>query len=153
MTFGLQSALANFQRAHGWYSPSSLSVCISLSGWHCHLQPRLGAQSYQISGCDGRLLEKGVHVNSEKIAIKMEKFKYIVGSGMVKSQINKEEAIQAFPHSVTKKQVCAFLGLVGYYWRFVPTFFTIASPLTDNETEKVSHGLVEWHSWVSFSGA
>ncbi|CAM5105440.1 unnamed protein product [Natator depressus] len=50
---------------------------------------------------------------------------------MVKLQLNKLEAIQNWPRMNRKKQVRAFLGVVGYYPRFIPHFATRVSPLTD----------------------
>ena len=35
------------------------------------------------------------------------------------------------PQPVTKKDVRAFPGLVGYYWWFIPQFAVDATPLTD----------------------
>lgn len=49
--------------------------------------------------------------------------------------------INNFPEPRTKTDVRAFLGLVGYYQRYIPNFSQIASPLTDTlrkgEPEKV----------------
>ncbi|CAM5086574.1 unnamed protein product [Natator depressus] len=50
---------------------------------------------------------------------------------MVKPQLNKLEAIQNWPQPNQKKQVPAFLGVVGYYQQFIPHFATRASLLTD----------------------
>ncbi|CAM4582851.1 unnamed protein product [Caretta caretta] len=52
---------------------------------------------------------------------------YVVGRGLV----NKVKAIQGWPRLVHKKQVRAFLGIVGYYQRFIPHFATRAGPLMD----------------------
>ena len=30
----------------------------------------------------------------------------------------------------TAKQVCTFLGLIGYYWKFIKVFAKMAKPLT-----------------------
>ena len=43
----------------------------------------------------------------------------------------KLEAVNNYPKPVCKKDVRAFLGLTGYYRRFVPHFATIAEPLTE----------------------
>ncbi|CAM4532654.1 unnamed protein product [Caretta caretta] len=56
---------------------------------------------------------------------------YVVGRGLVKPQRNKMEAMQGWPRPVCKKQVRAFLGIVGYYQRFIPHFTKRAGPLTD----------------------
>ena len=37
----------------------------------------------------------------------------------------------SFSMPQTKKQVRAFLGVTGYYRKFIPNFATIAVPLTD----------------------
>ena len=42
----------------------------------------------------------------------------------------KTEAIKAMHPPVNPKQVCAFLGLVGYYRKFIKNFAKIAKPLT-----------------------
>ncbi|CAM5159193.1 unnamed protein product [Eretmochelys imbricata] len=43
----------------------------------------------------------------------------------------KVEAIKDWPAPQTKKQVQALIGMVGYYWRFVPHFSSLAGPLTE----------------------
>ena len=42
----------------------------------------------------------------------------------------KTQAIQKMPPPTTPKQVCAFLGLVGYYRKCIKDFTKIAKPLT-----------------------
>ena len=43
---------------------------------------------------------------------------------------SKTQAIQQMHPPTTPKQVCAFLGLVGYYRKFIKNFAKIAKPLT-----------------------
>ena len=43
-----------------------------------------------------------------------------VGNGMVKAEMSKVEAIEKFPLPETKKDIRTFLGLTGYYRKFIP---------------------------------
>lgn len=45
-----------------------------------------------------------------------------------KPQEWKVEVMRHYPHPITKEQVCALLGLVGYYRCFVPNFSLLSSP-------------------------
>ena len=54
----------------------------------------------------------------------------ILGVEGIKPVPAKTEAIKAMHPPVNPKQVCAFLGLVGYYRKFIKNFAKIAKPLT-----------------------
>ena len=56
---------------------------------------------------------------------------HIVGNGEVRPEQPKLQAIQDFPIPKTKKHIRAFLGLTGYYHRFISSYAIIAAPLTD----------------------
>lgn len=55
---------------------------------------------------------------------------YHIVQGLLKPQEKNVEAMKRYPRPTTKKQVHAFLGLAGYYHRFVPNFSSLASPLS-----------------------
>ena len=68
---------------------------------------------------------------------------HVVGSGVVKPVTSKLQAVDQFPKPTTKKQVRSFLGLTGYYRRFIPHYATIAAPLS-NLTKKSEPDKVIW---------
>ncbi len=49
----------------------------------------------------------------------------------LKPQVQKIQAIQSCPPPSTKKLIRSFLGLVGWYRKFIPHFSTIVAPFTD----------------------
>ena len=55
---------------------------------------------------------------------------HILGMEGIRPVPAKTEAIKAMHPPVNPKQVCAFLGLVGYYRKFIKNFANIAKPLT-----------------------
>lgn len=61
----------------------------------------------------------------------IEYFGHIVSSSGVKADPHKLEAMSNWPIPSTTKQLRGFLGLTGYYYRFINGYASIASPLTD----------------------
>ena len=81
-----------------------------------------------------RLRDAGLTAKPKKCQFGMEQCIYlghVVGNGVVRPEQSKIEAVMNFPTPQTKKQVRAFLGVTGYYRKFIPSFATIAAPLTD----------------------
>lgn len=56
---------------------------------------------------------------------------HIIGEDGVRPDPKKVEAVQKFPRPQTAKNIKQFLGLAGYYRRFIPGFSRIAKPLTE----------------------
>ncbi|CAM5131872.1 unnamed protein product [Natator depressus] len=118
LPFGLHGAPATFQRLmdkllrpHTSYAGVYLDdVIIHTPNWEIHLG--------KVEAVLDTLRQAGLTANPAKCAIGLAEAKYlgyIVGRGMVKPQLNKLEAIQNWPRPNWKKQVRAFLGVVGYY--------------------------------------
>lgn len=68
---------------------------------------------------------------------------HVVSQGCVKPEECKIAAVKEYPRPETKKDVRAFLGLAGYYRRYIPNFAEIATPLT-NLTKKKMLNRVVW---------
>ena len=67
---------------------------------------------------------------------------HVVGKGGIPQQA-KTRAVEEFQQPLNKSDVRAFLGLVGYYWKFIPTFSSTAASLTDL-TKKSYPDTVNW---------
>ena len=92
------------------------------------------------------LRKAGLTANPAKCRLGREETSYLgyrVGRGNVRPQEDKVAAIRQWPRPQTKKQVRSFLGLVGYYQRFIPGYATLASPLNDL-TRKALPDRVQW---------
>ena len=56
---------------------------------------------------------------------------HVVDNGTITMGTDKLEKIQDVEPPATKKQMRAFISLVGYYRKFIPNFAEIAVPFTD----------------------
>jgi hypothetical protein len=62
--------------------------------------------------------------------LEVEYLGLLVGKAGVRVDPKKIEATQDWAHLKTLKSLCGFLGLAGYYHKFVKNYGKIASPLT-----------------------
>ncbi|GFS48639.1 retrovirus-related Pol polyprotein from transposon 17.6 [Trichonephila inaurata madagascariensis] len=58
----------------------------------------------------------------------------------------KVQVVKDFPIPTKKTQVRAFLGLAGYYRRYIPEFSVIAAPLTDLLKDRNRKSTFDWNS-------
>ena len=75
-----------------------------------------------------------LHINLKKCfwgRRSVEYLGHIIENGTIKMDPRKVAAVRDWPACKTTKDVRAFLGLAGYYWRFIHRFSARASPLTD----------------------
>ncbi|GFV64516.1 transposon Tf2-6 polyprotein [Trichonephila clavipes] len=62
---------------------------------------------------------------------KVEFLGHVVENGTIRPSIAKTIAVKKFPVPTTVKQVQSFLGLTGYFRKFIPAYSQIAKPLSD----------------------
>ncbi|GBM38094.1 Retrovirus-related Pol polyprotein from transposon 17.6 [Araneus ventricosus] len=62
---------------------------------------------------------------------KIEFLGYVIKEGAIRPSPSKTTAVQNFPQSKNVKQMQSFVGLTGYFRKFVPGYSKIAKPLSD----------------------
>ena len=80
------------------------------------------------------LRKANLTINVEKSKFVMKEVKYlgyVVGNGVVKTDPEKIKSIVDFPPPVTVKQIRRFLGMCGWYRRFISNYSDISVPITD----------------------
>ena len=146
MPCGLQGAPATFQRImdrllrglEDFTSAYLDDLVIFSVTWEEHIQ--------QIKQVLDQLRDADLTAKPKKCKFAMTECVYlghIVGNGVIRPEVFKVRAVKEYPKPRTKKQVRAFLGLTGYYWKFIPNYASIATPLTDL-TRKGCSNTVEW---------
>ena len=81
-----------------------------------------------------RLSEEGYYANPEKCEFFMREVSFlghVINEAGFHVQQHKVKAVAAWPTPTTRTQVRAFLGLTGYYRKFVEGYSQIALPLTE----------------------
>ena len=153
MPFGLNGAPASFQRMMDQVIDSLYNFTaaylddldIFSNTWEEHLE--------HIQVVLQRLRGAGLTAKPKKSQFSVEYCIYlgdIVGGEAVRPEASKVEAVEQFKVPETKKHVQAFLGLTGYYRKFIPNYATIAAPLTDLTRKSVpnnvqtDHRSLEW---------
>uniref|UniRef100_K7EYA7 Gypsy retrotransposon integrase-like protein 1 n=1 Tax=Pelodiscus sinensis TaxID=13735 RepID=K7EYA7_PELSI len=144
MPFGLHGAAATFQRLmdrilrqHQAFAVAYIDdIVIFSTTWEQHLK--------HVQAILKTLAEAGLTANPKKCKFGRREVSYLgytVGGGRLKPLVDKVSAVRDWPLPTTKRQIRQFLGLAGYYRRFIADFATLAAPLTDmtrnNQPQKV----------------
>ncbi|GBN27272.1 Retrovirus-related Pol polyprotein from transposon 17.6 [Araneus ventricosus] len=129
-------------------TPNPQPVCYScgLKGHkstQCTNKPHEGIVIICIDELDGlkrlsRVLqtvsEYGLELNLKKcnfLKSKIEFLGYIIENGEISPSLDKTVAVQNFPEPKSVKQVQSFLGLTGYFRKFIQNYALVAKPLSD----------------------
>ena len=64
--------------------------------------------------------------------------RHVIGGGCVKLELSKVQAVKNYPVPINKSNIRSFLGIVGYYRKFIPNFACISAPLSDLTKKTVS---------------
>ncbi|XP_026050763.1 uncharacterized protein LOC113037671 [Carassius auratus] len=133
LPFGLHGAVATFQRLIDQvlrglpFAAAYLDdIVIYSNTWEEHVQ--------HLAEVLQRLQNAGLTVNPTKCAIakqETEYLGYVIGQGVVRPQVKKVQALERCAVPQTRKDMRSFLGMAGFYHRFVPNFSSRAAPLTD----------------------
>ncbi len=134
MPFGLQGAPATFQRMVDKLldglqhcANAYLDDIVIYSGtWQDHVQ--------HLALVLDRIQAAGLTAKPKKCQFGTKQCVYlgfVVGNGTVQPEHPKIAAIENFEKPKTKKAVRTFLGMTGYYRKFIPDYSTVACSLTD----------------------
>ena len=148
MPFGLRNGPAVFQRLmdrilHKDKDMSQVyidDIAVFSLTWEDHCK--------HIAQVLDRLRKAGLTANVSKCQwgqTRCEFLGHVVGNGTVSPADCKVQAVRAFPQPQTKKQVRQFLGLTGYYRRFVKKYAEHSFMLTE-ATRKSAPERILWNS-------
>ena len=135
MPYGLSTAPATFARAIGIIlSGLTYDICLCYFDdviifskpidEHCHCLQSVLQRSY----------EHGLRVKASKCSFGAAKVVYLghsVSSAGVHTDPAQIKAVHDLPSSTNLEQLRSFLGLAGYYSKFIPNFASVASPVTE----------------------
>ena len=147
MPFGLRNGPAVFQRMMDKILHEELEHCrvyiddivIFSQSWEQHCQ--------HITSVMERLRAAGLTANVKKCQWAKQRFEFLghtVGVGVVSPSVCKTQALRDFQRPTTKKGVRQFLGLAGYYRRFIEHYAAHSVALTD-ATRKSAPDLIVWN--------
>ena len=133
MPFGMKNAAATFQRLMNKIT-NSLEGCVVYiddliifsDDWPTHLE--------RIKELFKVLREAGLVVNLQKCDFSKAKIIYLgheIGFGNISPKNANVQSVLEFPTPRNRREVRRFLGMVGYYRRFIKNFSDVSEPLTN----------------------
>lgn len=147
MPFGLKTAGAVFSRMmRKMLAPLNRNdvdnfvddVLVANPDWKSHMEA-LRAVLVRMQECNLAARPKKCFLGYQEVTY----LGHMVGHGRMHPEKEKLEKFKALEKPDTKREVRRFLGILGFYRRYVPHFSSIALPLTDL-TKGVKSGQVKW---------
>ncbi|UYV81442.1 hypothetical protein LAZ67_20001196 [Cordylochernes scorpioides] len=134
--FGLCNAPAKFQRFINLIFAEEIQKGIVLTYLDDIVIPANDAEEAlrHLKHVLKRAEEYGLQINWEKCQILKSEITYLgheIKDGVIRPSDDKVAAVKRFPESKTIKQLQSFLGLTGYFRKFIKNYSIIAKPLSD----------------------
>ena len=153
MPFGLVNSAATFNRMMRKMLAGSHNVEHYVDDILCH-NTTWKEHLATLRDTFQRVREAGLTIRPSKCSVgysSVDFVGHVVGRGCLSMDEEKLGRIRSAPQPRTKKQVRSFLGLAGYYRKFIPNYAEIAVPLTDltkkNQPNQVQWGDAQQHAF------
>lgn len=157
MPFGLKSAPATFQRMMNAVLRESIGErCFVYMDDILVMGETLEEHHRQLREVFGQLRKYNIKIEPDKcefLKLELTYLGHVVTAQGVKPDQKKIQAVTDFPLPKSPKDIKSFLGLAGYYRKFIDKFSAIARPLTEllkkdtewkwTDTEQVSFELLK----------
>ena len=133
MPFGLKGAPATFQRL-------MTTVLSGIQGIKCLVYlddvvfgENLNTHNERLREVLDRMRQHNLKLQPDKCEFLKREVSYlghVIGQTGIKPDEKRIKAVKDYPKPRTTRELKGFLGLAGYYRRFIPNFSKIAKPLT-----------------------
>ena len=134
MPFGLKNAPATFQRLINFVLRDYINkICLVYLDDIIILGTSLQEHIENIRKVFSKLKEHNLKIQIDKSEFLKKEVAYlghIVSSEGVKPNPSKIQAVKEFPIPKTPKEIKTYLGLLGYYRKFIPDFAKLTKPMT-----------------------
>ena len=119
-----------------YYRPKGNAIAglFCLSGWHCYSFRNLKEHDTKARRLFNRLKEAHLKLQPDKCEFSRTEVAYlghVVSRDGVKPNPAKIAAIRKFPKPRTVRAIRKFLGISGYYRRFIKDYVRLAKPLSN----------------------
>lgn len=135
MPFGLCNAAQSMCRLMDLVIPSVLRDCVFVYiDDLLVVSPDFETHLHRLKQVAESLRKANLTINVDKSKFAMKTIKYlghVVGNGEIKADPERVQCIVDFPIPTTVKQVRRFLGMAGWYQRYIFGYAATAAPMTD----------------------